>query len=105
MRSTPPSRNCLKAVGWHPEPFVTFSAFAITTSMPRLARNSGTSVRTACKPGLPTMSPMNRTFMPTPPCLPLLDGSLRKLDGSGFADDSHFDFAGVIHLLFDGTGD
>jgi hypothetical protein len=46
-----------------PRPPAAFSAFTITRSGANSARRMGTIVRAASRPGLPTMSPMNRIFM------------------------------------------
>ena len=46
--------------GVMPEPPAEFSPLAITQSSWWRERNSGTSLRTARRPGSPTMSPMNR---------------------------------------------
>ena len=61
MTSTPAARIASAVDGVRPIPPATFSPLAVTKSMPRASRSSGSSRSTAWRPGLPIMSPIIRT--------------------------------------------
>jgi hypothetical protein len=61
MTSTPAARIESAVEGVSPIPPATFSPFAVTKSIPRSSRSPDTSCSTACRPGLPIMSPIIST--------------------------------------------
>src|SRR5207344_2800871 len=61
MTSTPDARIASAVDGVRPMPPATFSPLAVTKSMPRSSRSSGSRLSTATRPGLPIMSPIMRT--------------------------------------------
>src|SRR5262249_9770775 len=65
MQSTPASCSSPQILPVMPKPAAAFSPFTATKSRPSSRRRRGTSLITMSRPGRPTMSPQNRTFMPS----------------------------------------
>src|SRR5208282_3182144 len=93
-RSMPWLKSWSATAGVMPMPPEAFSPLATTRSMKYWSTSRGTSSSTARRPGLPTISPINRMFMPGA-------ASAGVLYRPGLPDDGNLDLAGIAEVLLD----
>src|ERR1700722_14194424 len=102
MTSTPASTSS----SWHfrvrPEPPAAFSALQTTRPMPQRGMSRGRTWLTILRPGLPTTSPMNRTFRGG---IAGLIPSAREFRGACLTEHRDLDLAGIGQLALDRPGD